>query len=103
MSESNPPPPSPSRISLSLSNVILTLPRSPVKKKGGILAGLPRASGERSSPVPNGAAKEVSLLVYLVPLSFTIFFSFAFITLWPLSRPFPASGSKKRARAAFLR
>jgi hypothetical protein len=28
---------------------------SPMKKKGGTLAGIPRASGERNSPVGNGA------------------------------------------------
>jgi hypothetical protein len=27
---------------------------SPMKKKGGTLAGIPRASGERNSPVGNG-------------------------------------------------
>jgi hypothetical protein len=29
---------------------------SPMKKKGGTLAGIPRASGERNSPVGNGAS-----------------------------------------------
>lgn len=42
-------------------------PYSPVKKKGGIVAGIPRASGERNSPVGNGVSAEnkVSLSIYL--------------------------------------
>ena len=42
---------------------------SPIKKKGGTSAGLPRASGERSSPVPNGAAREVSELCISLTVS----------------------------------
>jgi hypothetical protein len=36
----------------------------PMKKKGGTLAGIPRASGERNSPVGNGASShnQVSLI-----------------------------------------
>lgn len=35
----------------------------PMKKKGGTLAGIPRASGERNSPVGNGAShNQVSLI-----------------------------------------
>ncbi|KAF4627607.1 hypothetical protein G7Y89_g10543 [Cudoniella acicularis] len=34
----------------------LRVKSSPVKKKGGIVAGIPRASGERNSPMGNGAS-----------------------------------------------
>jgi len=40
---------------------------SPMKKKGATLAGIPRASGERNSPVGNGAVShnQVSPVLFL--------------------------------------
>ena len=52
------------------------------KKGGGPLAGIPRASGERSSPVGNGlTAREVCILSLYPPPS-RLFFFFSIILAW---------------------
>jgi hypothetical protein len=38
----------------------------PMKKKGGTLAGIPRASGERNSPTSNGAFSHNQVCYFLI-------------------------------------
>ena len=69
---------------------LLTIQYSPVKKKTGTSAGMPRPSGERSSPVANGAPNSQVRVYHTMHsafyfILFSFFFFFFIVLLFPPS------------------